>query len=190
MSFGLPLTPAADSCRTARHAISLIATARPPAFITTLAKEVARYNTLQQNPQHLNIALHQSVLCRGRPEILRNMEILIDKMQTDVSDLIIEAMDIIIHSLDHNMLKTKGLGEVFPTVCRFQNVTFCTSTRRIAVGAKNGNLAIYELRAPKSQVIPAHTAAITCCSFSPDGKHLVSYSMGENKVSFWLTAVG
>lgn len=29
MSFGLPLTPAADSCRTARHAISLIATARP-----------------------------------------------------------------------------------------------------------------------------------------------------------------
>jgi hypothetical protein len=30
MSFGLPLTPAADSCRTARHAISLIATARPP----------------------------------------------------------------------------------------------------------------------------------------------------------------
>ena len=118
------------------------------------------------------------------------MEILIDKMQTDVADLIIEAMDIIIHCLDHNMLKTKGLGEVFPTICRFQNVTFCTSSRRIAVGAKNGNLAIYELRAPKSQVIPAHSAAITACSFSPDGKHLASYSMGENKVSFWLTAVG
>ncbi|XP_054161861.1 WD repeat-containing protein 7-like isoform X2 [Oppia nitens] len=190
MSFGLPLTPAADSCRTARHAISLIATARPAAFITCLAKEVARYNTIQQNAQSLNVALHQTVLCRGRPEILRNMEILIEKMQTEVSDLIIEAMDIIIHSLDHNMLKTKGLGEVYPTICRFQNVTYCTSSRRIAVGAKNGNLAIYELRTPKSQVIPAHTAAITCCSFSPDGKHLASYSSGENKVSFWLTAVG
>lgn len=40
MSYGLPLTPAADSCRTARHALTLIATARPAAFITTLAREV------------------------------------------------------------------------------------------------------------------------------------------------------
>lgn len=37
---GLPLSPAADSARSARHALSLIATARPPAFITTIAKEV------------------------------------------------------------------------------------------------------------------------------------------------------
>lgn len=40
MTYGLPLTPAADSCRTARHAITLIATARPAAFITTMAREV------------------------------------------------------------------------------------------------------------------------------------------------------
>lgn len=39
---GLPLSPAADSARSARHALSLIATARPPAFITTIAKEVSR----------------------------------------------------------------------------------------------------------------------------------------------------
>lgn len=40
MSYGLPLSPAADSCRTARHALTLIATARPAAFITTMAREV------------------------------------------------------------------------------------------------------------------------------------------------------
>lgn len=40
MSYGLPLTPAADSCRTARHALTLIATARPAVFITTMAREV------------------------------------------------------------------------------------------------------------------------------------------------------
>ncbi|PNF24264.1 WD repeat-containing protein 7, partial [Cryptotermes secundus] len=39
MTYGLPLTPAADSCRTARHALTLIATARPAAFITTMARE-------------------------------------------------------------------------------------------------------------------------------------------------------
>ncbi|KAK8775312.1 hypothetical protein V5799_031344 [Amblyomma americanum] len=91
MSYGLPLTPAADSCRTARHALSLIATARPPAFITTLAREVHRYNTLAQNAQSLNISLHQTVLSRARPEILRIVELLIDKMQTEVADLLVEA---------------------------------------------------------------------------------------------------
>ena len=40
LTFGLPLTPQADACRTARHALGLIATARPPAFIITMAKEV------------------------------------------------------------------------------------------------------------------------------------------------------
>lgn len=36
--------------------------------------------------------------------------------------------------------------------CRFNNVSYCGATRRIAVGAKTGQLALYELRASKSQV--------------------------------------
>ncbi|PNI69890.1 WDR7 isoform 5, partial [Pan troglodytes] len=45
ITMGLPLSPAADSARSARHALSLIATARPPAFITTIAKEQAYENS-------------------------------------------------------------------------------------------------------------------------------------------------
>ncbi|KAG8181336.1 hypothetical protein JTE90_017504 [Oedothorax gibbosus] len=190
MSYGLPLKPAADSCRTARHALSLIALARPPAFITTLVKEVARYNTLAQNAQALNISMHMTVLSRSKPEILRVVELLIDKMQTDVSDLLVEVMDIVIHCLDHTQLKARGLKETFPAICRFYNVTYCSSTRRIAVGAKSGSLAIYELRANKCQQISAHAAAINACSFSPDGKYLASYSNQENKLCFWQTATG
>ncbi|XP_053212301.1 WD repeat-containing protein 7-like isoform X2 [Panonychus citri] len=188
MSFGLPLTPAADSCRTARQALSLIATSRPGSFITTLAREVARYNNLQQNAQSMNVPVAGSPLNRAKPEILRNIELLIEKSQHQVSDLIIETIDIILHCLDPNHLKSKELGKVFPPITRFPNVTCCTATRRIAVGAKNGNLAIYELRAPKPQLINAHAASITCCSFSHDGKHLVSYSMNECKLAFWSTA--
>lgn len=40
VTMGLPLNPPADSARSSRHALSLIATARPPAFITTIAREV------------------------------------------------------------------------------------------------------------------------------------------------------
>ncbi|KAH7952071.1 hypothetical protein HPB52_017890 [Rhipicephalus sanguineus] len=194
MSYGLPLTPAADSCRTARHALSLIATARPPTFITTLAREVHRYNTLAQNAQSLNISLHQTVLSRARPEILRIVELLIDKMQTEVADLLVEVMEIVLHCLDPTQLKMRGLSELFPAICKFHNVSYCGATRRIAVGAKSGNLTIYELRASNLllflQIIPAHSTSVVACTFSPDGKYLATYSSGENKLCFWQTAAG
>ena len=90
MTYGLPLTPQADSCRTARRALVLIATARPAAFITTMAREVARFNTMQQNAQTLNVNLGASVLARAKPEILKLVEELIEKMQSEMSDLLVE----------------------------------------------------------------------------------------------------
>ncbi|XP_044011462.1 WD repeat-containing protein 7 isoform X22 [Aphidius gifuensis] len=186
MTYGLPLTPAADTCRTSRHALALIATARPAAFITTMAREVARFNTLQQNAQTLNVNLSTSVLSRAKPEILRIVEQLIDKMQSEMSDLLVEVMDIILHCLDPGHLKTKSLSEVFPAVCRFNQVSHCSATRRIAVGGRSGQLALYELRGNvKCQTVSAHQAPVTALGFSPEGKFLVSYSCTENKLCFW-----
>jgi WD40 repeat protein len=188
MSFGLPLTPEADSCRTARHALGQIATSRPPAYISTLACEIARYNSMQQNAQHVTTTL-QSVLQRAKPEMLRNIDLLIKSMPNEIWDLMIETMDIILHCLDFKHLKEQSLGDVFPSIIsRFPNVSYCSTSRRIAVGAKNGKMAIYDLKQPKSQVIVGHTQAVTCLAFSPDGKYLSSYSMYENKLMFWSTA--
>lgn len=55
MTYGLPLTPAADSCRTARHALTLIATARPAAFITTMAREVSFMHEAQVQSNALKL---------------------------------------------------------------------------------------------------------------------------------------
>lgn len=90
LTYGLPLSPAADACRTARHALSLIATARPPAFIITLAKEVARYNAMAQNAQSQHAQIHNSVLVRSSTEILHIIGMLVDKMPNDVADQIVE----------------------------------------------------------------------------------------------------
>lgn len=207
LNYKLPLTPQADACRTARHALRLIATARPAAFITTMAREVARYNTLQQNSQALSVPLSQSVLHRAKKEILQCVEMLIEKMQSDMATLLVEVTDISLHCLDMSDLKNHPLNEICPSICKFNQVSHCSSTRRIAglylhilyslelmvfilVGASNGHLAIYELRQNKCQMIPAHTQPITALAFSPDGKYLVSYACAENRLAFWQTSTG
>ena len=106
MTFGLPLSPRADACRTARHSLTLIATARPPAFIITMAKEVARYNAmLISNQSQHHHQLHNSVLVRGRHELLRVIELLVDKIPNDVAELLVE------------------VSSWFPEICKFSKMT-------------------------------------------------------------------
>ena len=98
----------------------------------------------------------------------------------------LQVMDIVLHCLDPGHLKTKPLNEVFPAVCRFNQVTHCPATRRISVGGRSGQLALYELRGNvKCQTVAAHQAPVTALAFSPEGKFLVSYSCTENKLCFW-----
>ncbi|CAG5131600.1 unnamed protein product, partial [Candidula unifasciata] len=188
-TYGLPLSPAADACRTARHALSLIATARPPAFIITMAKEVARYNALAQNAQHPNAQMQNIILVRASAEILHIIELLVEKIPNDVADLIVEAMDVTMFCLDLAALKAKGLPDLFPAICRFSMVAYCPNTKRVWVGAKNGHLALYELKQhAKCQMISAHHGAITAVSVNQDGKYLATFSHVDNKLKFWQTA--
>lgn len=189
MTYGLPLTPAADACRSSRHALSLIATARPPAFIITIAKEVARYNAMAQTAQSQHAHIHNSVLVRSKQEILRIVELLVEKMPNDVADHLVEVMDVTMHCLDPGQLKSKGLMDLFPAVCRFSMVTVCPITKRIWVGAKNGGLAFYDLKQhSKCQMTTAHSGPVIATCVSPDGKYLATYSHIDNRLKFWQTA--
>jgi len=190
--YGLPLTPVADCCRTARHALAAIARARPGVFITSVAKEIARYNTLATNAQTLNVNLQMHVLTRSKAEVLHVVEQLIatDSALSDMRDLLTDVVDIVLHCVDHNHLKQRPLSEVFPPIQTFNQVSHCTATRRIAVGTKAGSMVMYELRASRMQNIPAHGAPVTALAFNPDGKNLVTYSANENKLSFWQTSTG
>ncbi|CAG5053117.1 unnamed protein product [Parnassius apollo] len=187
MTYGLPLTPQADSCRTARHALTLIATSRPGAFITTMAREVARCAGAAAGAPPPPAAL---ALQRGRAEVLRGIELLIERMHAEVAELLVEVMDIILHCVDQSHLKSKGLNEVFPAICRYNQVSHCPATRRIAVGSHTGQLALYELRAGRCQSLAAHGGPVTACAFSPDGRYLVSYATSDNRLSFWQSTAG
>lgn len=183
------------SRQASRDALTAIALARPSVFITTLAREIAKFNSNKQPNAHSRTTNYgqqrPATLIRAKSEILRNIATIIEMMPLDVANLIVETMDITLHCIDHSLLENRGLGEAFPAITRFCMVSYCSSSRRIAVGTVAGNLAMYELRAQsKPQIVPAHKSAVSACSFSPDGKYLASYSAGDNKLCFWLTATG
>jgi hypothetical protein len=188
--YGLPLTPSGDSCRTSRHALRQIAVVRPAAVITSVAREIARYNNLATNAQALNVNLAQHVLTRSKAEILHLVEMLIARSRGALSDLLVDVVDIVLHCVDHNHLKSKPLAEVFAPATQFPQITHCMQTRRIAVGTKSGQLAMYELRASKVQMIAAHSGAVVATCFSPDGKNLATYSNADNRLCFWQTSTG
>ncbi|XP_061703604.1 WD repeat-containing protein 7 isoform X1 [Syngnathoides biaculeatus] len=184
VTMGLPLNPPADSARSARHALSLIATARPPAFITTIAREVHRYNAAQANSQSQQ-NVHTTTLARAKTEILRVIDILIEKMPGDVVDLLVEVMDIIMYCIEGSLVKKKGLQECFPAICKFYMVSYCDRSHRIAVGARQGSVALYDVRTGKCQNIHGHKGPITAVSFAPDGRYLATYSNADSHISFW-----
>jgi len=61
-------------------------------------------------------------------------------------------MDIMLHCVDPTQLKTRPLSEISPAISSYGQVTHCSTSRRIAVGTKNGTIALYELRSSKCQV--------------------------------------
>ncbi|XP_076813155.1 WD repeat-containing protein 7-like isoform X1 [Clavelina lepadiformis] len=185
---GLPLTPEADSCRSAHHSLSLIATARPLTFITTIAREVARHNAAAANPQHQAL-LARSVLVRAKPEILRIVELLADKMVVDMNNVLVEVVDIVLFCIDVTVLRASyGLLEAVPALTKFHTISYDARSRRVAVAASTGSIVLYDIRTCKHQVVPRGLSRITALCFSPDGKYLCVYCESENQLSFWITA--
>uniref|UniRef100_A0A7E4VMZ0 WD_REPEATS_REGION domain-containing protein n=1 Tax=Panagrellus redivivus TaxID=6233 RepID=A0A7E4VMZ0_PANRE len=182
---GSPLNPSVDASRTARHALSLIASVRSQALITALSMEVARYNnsTQHQTIQHSVT----SPLIRSRVEVLRIIEQLSEKQYNDVAELIIPVGDILVHCLDINQLRHHSLAEIFPPIAKFYMIGYCPASRRIAFGGRNGSIVVHELKTMKSQTVQANNSPITAVAFSQDGKYLAAYAAKDAKINFWQT---
>ncbi|GBP94233.1 WD repeat-containing protein 7 [Eumeta japonica] len=219
MTYGLPLTPQADSCRTARRTHAHRHRQAGGVHHDDGTRWRAARRRRRRAPYH--------ALQRGRAEVLRGVELLIDRMHNGVAELLVEVHtahmlpDIQRIQQIHNpnnafMLNTLDesrkrrlteFQELFtcPQVmdiilhCVDQShlkskglneVSHCPATRRIAVGSHTGQLALYELRAGRCQSLAAHNGPVTACAFSPDGRYLVSYATADNRLSFWQSTAG
>ncbi|PIC38642.1 hypothetical protein B9Z55_010589 [Caenorhabditis nigoni] len=67
-------------------------------------------------------------------------------------------------------------------------VAYCSSTKRIAFGGKNGTCVVHELRATKTHSLPSHNGPIAAVAFSEDGKYLATYGAEDGKINFFQTS--
>jgi hypothetical protein len=98
--------------RAARSALEMMASVRPPVFITVMNMEITRHNSLIQSAQTLNVNLNNGMssarslyllavfgniilyflatIVRAKDELLRILDMLINKHPQAVADLIVE----------------------------------------------------------------------------------------------------
>jgi WD repeat-containing protein 7 len=68
----------------------------------------------------------------------------------------------------------------------FPNIDFHMSSQRLAVGTSEGTVVMYDLKsATRLYVLEGHKSRPAACSFSPDGRRLVTVSLKEGVVMVW-----
>jgi WD40 repeat protein len=64
------------------------------------------------------------------------------------------------------------------------------ASQRLAVGTGEGTIVMYDLKtATRLYVLECHRPGLDACSFSPDGRRLVTVSLEEGAVFVWKLAV-
>ena len=69
---------------------------------------------------------------------------------------------------------------------RFPTVDFHMATQRLAVGTNEGPFIMYDLKtATQLYILEGHKRRPAACTFSPDGRRIVTMSLEEGVVLVW-----
>ncbi|KAJ6554909.1 hypothetical protein DFH09DRAFT_1493798 [Mycena vulgaris] len=159
----------------ARLAVLQIASNNTALFMTTLALDIL-------NPLGVD----------HRKSVMQIVAFLIRKRPLVLYPNLPRLMEAVVKSLDPNSTShreavldtaTEILGHVVKT---FPTVDFHMTSQRLAVGTSEGAIVMYDLKtAIRLYVLEGHKKRITACTFSPDGRRLVTLSLEESVVLVW-----
>ncbi|KAJ7644581.1 hypothetical protein FB45DRAFT_898250 [Roridomyces roridus] len=159
----------------ARLAVLQIAANNTALFMTTLTLDILNPSGLEHRKAVMQIV---AFLIRKRPLVLYpNLPRL---------------MEAVVKSLDPN--STWNRDAVLDTateiwvmsVKTFPTVDFHMASQRLAVGTSEGAIVMYDLKtAIRLYVLEGHKKRISACTFSPDGRRLVTLSLEESVVLVW-----
>ncbi|KAH9932736.1 WD40 repeat-like protein [Epithele typhae] len=159
----------------ARTAVLQIAASNSPLFMTTLAIDILhpRSPTARRAVLQLVVFLVRKqplVLYAGLPRLL---DAVVKALDPNASAAREAALDPATEILSH-------IVQTFPTV------DFHGPTQRLAVGTSEGAVVMHDLKtATRLYVLEGHKRRTTACSFSPDGRRLVTVSLEEAAVLVW-----
>ncbi|KAG6827295.1 hypothetical protein H0H92_012460 [Tricholoma furcatifolium] len=159
----------------ARLAVLQIASTDTPLFMTTLGLDILTPPTLEHRKAVMQIV---AFLIRKRPLVL----------QPNIPKL----MEAVVRSLDPNATTHReavldSATEIIGYVVRtFPAVDFHMGNQRLVVGSTDGAAVMYDLKtAIRLYVLEGHKKAISACSFSPDGRRLLTLSIEESVALVW-----
>ncbi|KIM30119.1 hypothetical protein M408DRAFT_101314 [Serendipita vermifera MAFF 305830] len=166
--------PVRNARAQARIAVLQIASANTQLFMTKLLLDIVQPRT----PDHSRAIMQLlALLIRKKPLVLypslsRLMEAVVKSMDPNSS-----FRDGILDSA------TEILGEV---VKLYPTVDFHSGTQKLVVGTHEGAAILYDLKtATRLYVLEGHKKRLAACSFSPDGRRLVTLSLEESVVMVW-----
>ncbi|KAG6860615.1 hypothetical protein C0995_009369 [Termitomyces sp. Mi166 len=159
----------------ARLAVLQIASTNTALFMTTLGLDILTPPTLEHRKAVMQIV---AFLIKKRPLVL----------QPNIPKL----MEAVVRSLDPNATTHReavidSATEIISYVVKtFPAVDFYMGTQRLAVGGTDGAVVMYDLKtAIRLYVLEGHKKAISACSFSPDGRRLLTLSIEESVALVW-----
>ncbi|KIJ54513.1 hypothetical protein M422DRAFT_220784 [Sphaerobolus stellatus SS14] len=159
----------------ARMAVLQIASGNTPLFMTTLSLDILHPKSLQQRKSILQLVAYlirkkPLVLYPNLPRLVEAVVKSLDPSSTGDRDAVIDAA-------------TEILGQM---VKIFPSVDFHMGTQRLCVGTSEGAVIMYDLKtATRLYVLEGHKRRLDACSFSPDGRRLVTVSLEESIVRVW-----
>ena len=111
----------------------------------------------------------------------------LDPNSTSSREIVLDsATEIIGYVVKTYVCFTSVLQNLTEPFFRFPTIDFHMATQRLAVGTNEGAVIMYDLKtAIRLYVLEGHTKPITACSFSTDGRRLVTISLGESLVLVW-----
>ncbi|ETW82184.1 hypothetical protein HETIRDRAFT_445035 [Heterobasidion irregulare TC 32-1] len=159
----------------ARLAVLQIATHNTALFMTTLSLDILHPRGVE-----------------SRKSIMQLVAFLIKKKPLVIYPNLPRLVEAVVKSLDPNSTSsreavldtaTEILGHVVKT---FPTVDFHMNSQRLAVGTSEGAVIMYDLKtATRLYVLEGHKKRPAACSFSPDGRRLITVSLEEGLVLVW-----
>ncbi|KDN40025.1 hypothetical protein K437DRAFT_227612 [Tilletiaria anomala UBC 951] len=169
-------TGLAELRTSARQATLQIAHDNTPLFMTTLSHDILQ----ARSPAHCSATMRLvAFMVRRKPLLLhpnlpRLAEAVVKSLDPNATtmrrDLVVQAATVMISELVHS----------------YPSIAFHGTLQRLAVGTHEGAVITYDLKtATRLYVIEGHRRPVSACSYSPDGRRLITVSLEEGRVLVW-----